>query len=161
MTSYRLSELPIPSRSAGMSAAGNRFDAVEPPVPPEPPTPTGRVYFSGTSVDVAQDMGAYIYMFDQVDGGNTEAFYEKQVGDELSVTVNGTAQTIAITFREEFGDEYEHGANFFVGQLTEEIPLVTASAVNSLELGTWGLNVTYLSLEEIPGGVTLEIADPV
>lgn len=93
MTSFRLSELPIPYRSAGASPLGTHEGTVtppEPPDPPTPPTPTGKVYFSGTSTSVQQDGGLYIYMFDPTGGSYADDLVSKQVGDEMLVTIDGT-----------------------------------------------------------------------
>lgn len=155
MTSYRLSELPTPGKTVGMPAGCVLGEA-------EPPTPTGTVFFSGSSVDVQEWEGLYVYNFDLTDGDNADALFGKQVGDELVVTVNGSAQTMPIIAREE--DETPGGVTYAemgIGEIAEEVPAVQILPQYDPESGIWSyMGVNYLSLEEIPGGVTLEISDP-
>lgn len=161
MTSFRLSELPIPYRSAGASPLGAHEGTVTPPEPPTPPTPTGKTYFSGTSANVQQQGGLYIYMFDPSSGEYAHDFYEKQEGDELSVTVNGTTQTLSITGKEPGEEGGEVFADFDIGQLEEDIPLVMANVVAHVGEDDWTFgSLSYISTAEIPGGVTMTIADP-
>ena len=150
MTSFRLSELPIPYRSAGASPLGTHEGTVTPPEPPTPPTPTGKVYFSGTSTSVQQDGGLYIYTFDPAGGSNVDDLIAKQVGDELSMTVDGTTQTIAITMNE----AGEEGVEIGLGELVEDTPVVFFAIVD----GAFAM-ITYLSFDEASAPVSLTVAE--
>ena len=161
MTSYRLSELPTPYRSAGASPLGAHEGTVTPPEPPTPPTPTAKTYFSGTTSNAVEQGGMHVYMFDPSTGEHAHDFYDKQVGDELSVTINGTAQTLAIAGREPGEEGGEVFADFDIGQLEEDIPLVMVNVVAHVGEDDWAFgSFSYISLAEIPGGVTMTIADP-
>lgn len=150
MTSFRLSELPTPYRSAGASPLGTHEGTVTPPEPPTPPTPTGKVYFSGTSTNVQQDGGLYIYTFDPAGGSNVDDLIAKQVGDELSMTVDGTTQTIAVT-RNDVGEEViEVG----LGEIAEDTPVVHFAIVDGALVF-----IAYLSFDEASAPVSLTVAE--
>lgn len=151
MTSYNISELPIPYRSAGASPLGTHEGTVTPPEPPTPPTPTGKVYFSGTSVDVTRQDSWYVYMFDPADGSNASDLTAKQVGDEMLVTIDGTTQTLEVTMN----DVGEKAIEIAIGWASEVVPLVFIG----IAAGEYAM-VAYYSATEIPGGVTMTIADP-
>ena len=151
MTSFRLSELPTPYRSAGASPLGTHEGTVTPPEPPTPPTPTGKVYFSGTSTSVQQDGGLYIYMFDTAGGSYADDLVSKQVGDEMIVTIDGTTQTLEVTMN----DVGEKATEIAIGWLAEEVPIVFIGIV----AGEYAMVACY-SAAEVPGGVTMTIADP-
>ncbi len=150
MTSFRLSELPIPYRSTGASPLGTHEGTVTPPEPPVPPTPTGKVYFSGTSTSVQQDGGLYIYTFDPAGGSNVDDLIAKQVGDELSMTVDGTTQTIAITMNE----AGEEGIEIGLGEIAEDTPAVFFAIVD----GALAM-ITYLSFDGASSPVSLTVAE--
>ena len=158
MTSFRLSELPIPYRSAGASPLGTHEGTVTPPEPPTPPTPTGLTYFSGTSIGYMQEEADYAYDFTASAAEHADKFIEKEVGDELAVTINGTKQTIAISNKDEYEEDGVVYYDILVGMLTDEMPLVLVSM--SLADGVYAYEaIVYRSLAEIPS-VTLVIADP-
>lgn len=155
MTSFRLSELPTPYRSAGASPLGTHEGTITPPEPPTPPTPTGKVYFSGTSVDVTRQDAWYMFAFDPADGSNISDLAAKQVGDELSVTINGTTQMIAVVNRQSDVDY----TNLVIGMNAPEVPLIMANMWYDDDV--WSFNqIMYISAEDIPDGVTMTIADP-
>ena len=165
MTTYKISELPIPYRSAGAPPLGTHEGAStppEPPTPPTPPAPTGTVYFSGTSIDSEEVYaGHYAYFFDASGSEHADVLYEKQVGDELSVTVNGVEQIIPIILREPFEEDSEAGANMAIGLLDEEFPIVSGTPIHHIGEDDWSISaLTYYSTTEIAAGVTLKIADP-
>lgn len=154
MTSFRLSELPTPYRSAGASPLGTHEGTVtppEPPDPPTPPTPTGKVYFSGTSTNVQQDGGLYIYTFDPAGGSYADDLIAKQVGDEMLVTIDGTTQTLEVTMN----DVGEEATEIAIGWLAEEVPLVFVGIV----AGEYAM-VMYFSYDEASAPVSLTVADP-
>lgn len=156
MTSFRLSELPTPYRTSGASPLGTHEGTV---TPPEPPTPTGLTYFSGTNVDVTRQDGWYMYPFDPAGSSNVSALAAKQEGDELSVTINGTTQTIAIAARIEEHDDSVIYVDLSIGMNAPTVPLIVVNTQS--EDDVWSCTaVGYVSAEEIPGGVTLVIADP-
>lgn len=152
MTSYRLSELPTPGKTVGMPA-GCVLGEVE------PPTPTGTVFFSGSSVDVQEEDGLYLYSFDVADGDNADTLRDRQLGDELVVAVNGSAQTLPITMRVGGEPPDTTHIEMGIGELAEEVPVVSISMEAPHDIWLYS-GFIYVSLEEIPGGVTLEIADP-
>lgn len=157
MTSYNISELPTPYRSAGAPPLGAHEGTVTPPVPP---TPTGLTYFSGASIGSEQKPALWVYHFDAAGGSSADKLFEKQVGDELSVTINGTTQTLAITSREEGEDEGIIYAEIGIGEFSADVPIIFICP--QVEDGVWSYypDILYRSAEEIPGGVTLVIADP-
>lgn len=151
MTSFRLSELPTPYRSAGASPLGTHEGTVTPPEPPTPPTPTGKVYFSGTSTSVQQDGGLYIYMFDTAGGSYADDLVSKQVGDEMIVTIDGTTQTLEVTMN----DVGEKATEIAIGWLAEEVPIVFIGIV----AGEYAMVACY-SHDEASAPVSLTVADP-
>lgn len=162
MTSFKLSELPIPYRSAGASPLGTHEGTVTPPEPPTPPTPTGKVYFSGTSTNVLPVPDGFDYVFDPTALQNVEEFLAKQVGDELSVTINGAVNAwklIAIDPYEEDGVTHTSYYIAASGSSMFDVPKVNVSFTD--EGGqTAPEYVDYVTADEIPDGVTLTIADP-
>lgn len=150
MTSFRLSELPTPYRSAGASPLGAHEGTVTPPEPPTPPTPTGKVYFSGTSTSVQQDGGLYIYMFDPAGGSNVDDLIAKQVGDEMLVTIDGTTQTLEVTMN----DVGEEATEIAIGWLAEEVPIVIVAIV----AGEYAM-VLHYSYDEASAPVSLTVAE--
>lgn len=157
MTSYRLSELPTPYRSTGASPLGAHEGTVTPPDPPTPPTPTAKTYFSGASVDVNRQDAWYMFIFDPADGSNASDLAAKQVGDELSVTVNGTTQTLAVTSRE--GDSWN--VDLYLGENAPTVPLVVLNVYNEDDAHQiWMFEtIGYVSASDIPGGVTMTVAE--
>jgi hypothetical protein len=160
MTTYSIDSLPIPYRSAGASPLGTHEGSVTPPEPPEPPTPTGLTYFSGKKTEAQEAYGVWVYMFDPSSGEHAEDFYGKKVGDEVKVTANGTIQNLAIANREEGEEGGEIYADFDIGVLNEDFPVLIVTPVKDTD-NVWSFgSINYVSLAEIPGGVTLVIADP-
>lgn len=154
MTSFRLSELPTPCTSAGFPAGCTLAEG-------GPTPPTAKTYFSGTNNNMVEQGGMYAYVFDPSTGEYAHDFYDKQVDDELSVTINGTAQTLSITGRESGEGDSEVFADFDIRQPGEDFPLVKVNVFAYVGEDDWTFgSFSYISPEEIPGGVTLVIADP-
>lgn len=160
MTSFRLSELPTPYRSAGASPLGTHEGTVTPPEPPDPPTPTGKVYFSGSSNDFADEGGVYCYSFDATTGEHAGDLAAKQIGDEVKVTANGISENIAVTDRVEQEFDSDIMVNTFIGTVTDEYPVVRVIAL--CVGGAWSFigSMEYATTTEAPDGVTLTLADP-
>ena len=156
MTTYSIDSLPIPVKTAGTSPLGTHEGTV---TPPEPPTPTGTVYFSGKSTGSSPRDTYYEYYFDGAAAEHADKFFDKKVGDEVAVTVNGSTQTLAVYVREEGEDEGVIYAETGVGMFAEDI--ATLALCPQVEDGAWSYygNIVYISAVEVPGGITLTIAD--
>ncbi|MBO7685207.1 MAG: hypothetical protein J6V72_02415 [Kiritimatiellae bacterium] len=153
MTSYRLSELPIPSRSAGMSAAGNRFDAVEPPVPPEPPTPGhGTEYV--TAKLTLEDDAYYADTFSLAE--HADDFAAKQVGDEVVITIDGVDYASSITELDESGSWIDIYFDAPDGSGITLMYLTMTSEGGAVQYD----QINMMSENDYPDGVTVTIADP-
>lgn len=158
MTSFRLSELPIPYRSAGASPLGTHEGTVTPPEPPTPPTPTGKTYFSGTSTEREQiGPTAYGYIFDASAFENADAFFAIADGSPLSVVLNGAELGWKIQRHE------------VVGELTNiiiaEDDFLTGGSLNvgfTDDGGGRVLDLVYFTIDtdNPPESATLVIADP-
>ena len=153
MTTYSIDSLPIPVKTAGTSPLGAREGTVTPPEPPTPPTPA-LTYFSGKSESYEDTgYGQYAYWYDPSTFEHADKFVEKQIGDPVSVTIDGTPHAWAVDYREEDSGWYDlviaDPQDQQQGKPCIDIQFTDGAASN----------VEYYDAQEIPGGITLTIAD--
>ena len=157
MTSFRLSELPIPYRSAGASPLGTHEGTVTPPEPPTPPTPGhGTEYVSGLLV--FEDDCYYTGDFSLAE--QPEAFFAKQIGDEIVITLGGTDYASSISDRQD-----DSGSGWAFSDFYFAAP--DGSGINSIYLSmssedgtTTYTGLTMDSSNSYPDGVTVTLSDP-
>ena len=148
MTTYSIDGLPIPYRSAGASPLGTHEGTV---TPPEPPTPTGTVYFSGKSDYYGHRGEQYYYSFDQSAFEHADKFIEKRLGDSVTVTVDGTPHVWAVTYFEEDSGWYD----FIIADPQDPETFLEVQFSDGA-----ATIVEYFCADEIPDGITISIEDP-
>lgn len=152
MASFRLSELPTPGVTVGFPAGCTLSEGG-----PTPPTPTGKVYFSGTTDQGESFPGGFTYQYDPSSFDNIADFIAKGEGDTVSITFKEVASEMEITNKDVETEDDVTYTEFTIG----------TGLGGSFSVGfetSGGVTTCYVveaqTHDEAPESATLVIADP-
>lgn len=150
MASFRLSELPTPCKSTGFPAGCTLAEGG-----PTPPTPTGKVYFSGTTDQGEASPGGFIYQYDPSAFDNVADFMAKQEGDTLSVTFRGVESEMEVVDKAVETEDDVTYTDFEIGTgVGVSVGFETSGGVTTCYA------VTFKSHDDVSESSTLVVADP-